>query len=248
MQVYHGTLSKNLLSIQRNGLRNDSSSNEKIHGYDTNGQISFSTNYNDAFYYASLFANKSPISILLVELNNDIEIFKGAAHSEIIVKKSIPNTFIRGAFLNEKMIPLKQLKTNINYINYELLTGMDKKVALKYYINENKNKEKNNMSKLREMVKRIIREETSSNKTLYKVEFKPEFLNSKDESQSPVFTKMSMTERSKIANYAAVKQIGGFGNRSFNDLGIRDTHKSGQMEFPELLALTKSLQRVTIKR
>lgn len=104
------------------------------------------------------------------------------------------------------------------------------------------------MSKLREIIRKVIKEETSSNKTLYKVEFKPEFLNSKNEPQSPIFTKMSMTERSKIANYAAVKQIGGFGNKSFNDLGIRDTSKSGQMEFPELLALTKSLQRVTIKR
>lgn len=132
--LYHGTMSKNLDKIKHTGLKINSSNNKHIHGYDVDGQISLSSSYQDAFYYASLFANQNPITILIIKIDETV-LKKGTAFNELVSKMDILPEFIIGAYDEEKIIKLKHLNVDRNYINYELLTGADKRVALKQYNN-----------------------------------------------------------------------------------------------------------------
>jgi hypothetical protein len=59
---------------------------------------------------------------------------------------------------------------------------------------------------------------------------------------------MNNGQRTKLSNYAAVEKIGGYGNKTPDMLGIRDTHNTTQMEFDKLFKLIKSLHRVKIHR
>lgn len=59
---------------------------------------------------------------------------------------------------------------------------------------------------------------------------------------------MQGSERTKIAMYAAIDKIGGYGNIKFDDVSARDRIGATYMEYKELLPLVKSLQRVKIYR
>ena len=132
--LYHGTLSKNVPSVQGKGLLIHPSSNFKnIHGFNTGGQISLATTYNDAFYYISLFANNQPVTILVIKLDSSFKLEKGLSDIEKVVKKDIEPKYIIGAYKGEDLIKLNNLNNNTNYINFNLLKGSDKTVALKYF-------------------------------------------------------------------------------------------------------------------
>jgi len=94
-------------------------------------------------------------------------------------------------------------------------------------------------------------DEATNDTVLYKVLFKPEYSKSDDNTNTsikPVFVQMNTGERTKIANYAAIDKIGGYGKTSFDKLLIKDTLGTTQMEFPELFKLIKSLERVKFHR
>lgn len=136
-KFYHGTLSKNIDNIKKFGLLIDPPTNFKhVHGFSTEKQISLSTNYNEAFYYISLFANKNPITILIIELEDDFKLYDGLSDIEKVSKVNILLKNIKGAYDKEEFIKLKNLENNKNNINYNLLRGRDKDVALKYYKEE----------------------------------------------------------------------------------------------------------------
>jgi hypothetical protein len=84
--------------------------------------------------------------------------------------------------------------------------------------------------------------------TLYKLTFKPEYLNDDNKPQTPIFCSMQGSERTTIAAYAAIDKIGGYGNTEFNDVSARDRIGATYMEYKDLRPLVKSLQRVKIYR
>jgi len=103
---------------------------------------------------------------------------------------------------------------------------------------------------IREAIKQVLREATTDT-ILYKVHFKPEYSREDDKTNepiNPIFVRMNTGQRTKLSNYAAVEKIGGYGNKTPDMLGIRDTHNTTQMEFDKLFKLIKSLHRVKIYR
>ena len=103
---------------------------------------------------------------------------------------------------------------------------------------------------IREAIKQVLREATTDT-ILYKVHFKPEYSREDDKANepiNPVFVRMNNGQRTKLSNYAAVEKIGGYGNKTPDMLGIRDTHNTTQMEFDKLFKLIKSLHRVKIHK
>lgn len=120
---YHGTFSSNLPSIKRHGLTFKQPNPE--HGYkDTTDKIFIADDYNEAFYYISIFASQRghpPISILTVKPNS--EVYKGYARNEYYVTEPIPPKNIKADGWNP----------NTSYIDITRLKGADRKVAEKYY-------------------------------------------------------------------------------------------------------------------
>jgi hypothetical protein len=136
LRFFHGTTSSNIESIRKNGLLTSVETNKKIHGFNTQGQISLSSDYNLAFYYSSLFSSKKPITILVIQLDTSYKIDRGFSHQEYVVKFDISPENILGAY-DEKcnLIPLKKLDNTLNYIDFSLLSGSDLKVAKQYHTN-----------------------------------------------------------------------------------------------------------------
>jgi hypothetical protein len=120
--------------MKSNGLEIGSASNTKSHGYSGMGdKIFLAETYNEAFYFISQFVKQSePIAILQVKRDFDIE---AGRPREWKTYENVPPALM-SIWDGSKMIPLKRLKPeNINYINYDLLKGADKTVALKYWGN-----------------------------------------------------------------------------------------------------------------
>jgi hypothetical protein len=93
--------------------------------------------------------------------------------------------------------------------------------------------------------------EATSDTVLYKISFKPEYSKRDDSSNTPiepVFVQMNTGERTKIANYAAIDKIGGYGKTTFDKVLMKDTIGTSQMEFPALFQLIKSLERIKFHR
>lgn len=132
---YHATLSSNIPSIDTNGLKIGIKTNKHVHGFDIKNKIFVSTSYDEAFYYGSLFANKKPISIIILKLP-DSYVKPGYTKTEFIVNQNIDPIFIEGVYQNKKIIDLSLVDINKNYINYDMLKGADLKVALEDYNND----------------------------------------------------------------------------------------------------------------
>jgi len=93
--------------------------------------------------------------------------------------------------------------------------------------------------------------EATTDTVLYKVEFKPEYSREDDggnEPIPPVFVQMNTGERTKIANYAAVDKIGGYGRTTPDKLLAKDRLETAEMSFTELFKLIKSLHKIKIHR
>lgn len=137
LTFFHGTLSSNVDSIREHGLLTTANTNKKIHGFNTQGQISLTGDYNLAFYYASIFSDKKPITILVIQLDTSYKFNKGISFSEYTAKFNIRPENILGAY-NEsgKLIPLNKLNKEMNYIDMSRLTGNDLKVAQTQHTNK----------------------------------------------------------------------------------------------------------------
>ena len=138
LTFYHGTLSENIDSIRKEGLSISAKTNKNTHGFNTQGQISLTGDYTQAFYYSSLFANHEPITILVIQIDYaDNKFEKGISYREYVIKYDIDPKYIIGAYdENHKLIPLKDLKSTNNYIDFNRLSGSDLKVAKQYHINK----------------------------------------------------------------------------------------------------------------
>lgn len=93
--------------------------------------------------------------------------------------------------------------------------------------------------------------EATSDTILYKVHFKPEYSIEDDSTNTPikpVFVQMNTGERTKIANYAAVEKIGGYGKTTPDMLLAKDRIDTKEMSFAELFKMIKSLHRIKIQR
>lgn len=139
LTFYHGTRSENLDSIRKEGLSISAKTNKDTHGFNTRGQISLTGDYNQAFYYSSIFAKEGvPITILVIQLDySDNKFENGISYREYVTKYDIDPKYIIGAYDERgKLIKLKDLESTINYIDFNRLTGSDLKVAKQYYMNE----------------------------------------------------------------------------------------------------------------
>ena len=93
--------------------------------------------------------------------------------------------------------------------------------------------------------------EATSDTILYKIEFKPEYSRESDTTNvpiEPIFVQMNTSERTKIANYAAIDKIGGYGKTTYDRLYIKDRVGSTEMPFAELFNLIKTLHKLKIHR
>ena len=101
-------------------------------------------------------------------------------------------------------------------------------------------------SLIREEIKNIL---TEADLVLYKIRFKSDYSDSKNKEPKTIFSKLSSTERSKIAQYAAVENIGGFGSKEYSTLSTKDKLNTEYVDFKDLLAYVKSLGKTkkTIK-
>ena len=120
---YHGTFSSNIDSIRKSGLLCNTKTNKSIHGFNTEGQISITPDYDTAYYYASLFAGKKPLMILKLSLGKKFKIIKGFSSIEFILKQDVQPEFIDGAYEGDSFVQLKDLDPNKNYIDYKQLKG-----------------------------------------------------------------------------------------------------------------------------
>lgn len=117
---YHGTPSSNLPSIRKVGLLTDPPKTfESSHGWKTKGRLSLSDNYDDAFYYASLFTSQKnePITILRVKVPISKKLKRGVAYTEKISDEDIDPKYLTTISSDNKVISLKNLKSNKNHIN-----------------------------------------------------------------------------------------------------------------------------------
>jgi hypothetical protein len=93
--------------------------------------------------------------------------------------------------------------------------------------------------------------EATSDTVLYKVHFKPEYSREDDSTNTPiepVFVRMNTGERTKLSNYAAIDKIGGYGDKTPDQLLARERIGTTTMEFPELFKLIKTLHKIKIWR
>jgi hypothetical protein len=93
--------------------------------------------------------------------------------------------------------------------------------------------------------------EATSDTILYKVFFKPEYSREEDPSNTPiepVFVQMNTGERTRIANFAVVEKISGYGKKTPDQLLAKDRINTKEMAFPELFKLIKTLHKVKIHR
>lgn len=98
-------------------------------------------------------------------------------------------------------------------------------------------------SLIREEIKNIL---TEADLVLYKIRFKSDYSDSKNKEPKTIFSKLSSTERSKIAQYAAVENIGGFGSKEYSTLSTKDKLNTEYVDFKDLLAYVKSLGKTKI--
>lgn len=107
-------------------------------------------------------------------------------------------------------------------------------------------------------LRQIIREElqtvlteAGNNTVLYRVAFKPEYSlesDSSNKSIQPIFVQMTMAERTKIAQYAAIDKISGLGNTTYDALPASKRLDGKEMSFQEAMKLIKNLQKVKIHK
>ena len=92
--------------------------------------------------------------------------------------------------------------------------------------------------------------EAASDTILFKVKFKPEYKldDSSNTPLKPIFVQMTKAERRKLAIYAAIDTISGYGSNTFDRLSSREKLGSSEMSFPEILKLVKSLYRIRFHR
>jgi hypothetical protein len=93
--------------------------------------------------------------------------------------------------------------------------------------------------------------EATSDTVLYKIKFKPEYSQENDttnEPIKPVFVQMNTGERTKLANYAAIDNIGGYGKTTTDKLLAKDRLDTTEMTFSDLFKMIKTLHRVKIHR
>jgi hypothetical protein len=133
--LFHGTRSSNLINIKSKGLTIGSKSNTKSHGYGgMENKIFLAETYNEAFYFISQFV-KSGEPVAVLQIKRDFEIESLGRAKEWVTHEDIPASLM-SIWGGSKMVPLRKLNPeNINYINYDLLKGADKTVALKYWSN-----------------------------------------------------------------------------------------------------------------
>jgi len=120
---YHGTLSSNLNSIKEKGLLCNTKTNKAIHGFNTEGQISITPDYDTAYYYASLFSGKNPVTILKLSLDHSFKIIKGFSSVEFVLRQDVNPKFIVGANEGDTFVTLKDLDPMKSYVDYKLLKG-----------------------------------------------------------------------------------------------------------------------------
>jgi hypothetical protein len=93
--------------------------------------------------------------------------------------------------------------------------------------------------------------EATSDTTLFKVYFKPEFSYPDDATNTPlkpIFVQMNTGERTKIAAYTAIDKIEGYGKTTFDRLSPREYLGHTERTFAQLFTIVKSLQRVKFKK
>lgn len=93
--------------------------------------------------------------------------------------------------------------------------------------------------------------EATSDTILYRVEFKPEYSQESGLSNSPidpVFVQMNTGERTKIAQYAAIDKIGGYGKTTFDALMAKDRINTSEITYAALFNMIKTLHRIKFKR
>lgn len=93
--------------------------------------------------------------------------------------------------------------------------------------------------------------EATSDVILYKIQFKPEYSQEEDSSNTPIepiFVQMNNSERTKLANYAAIDTIREYGKTSIDRLLAKDRLNSTEMTFSNLFKMVKTLHRIKIQR
>jgi len=96
-----------------------------------------------------------------------------------------------------------------------------------------------NKSNLRKLIK-----EELSNKILYKVIFKPDYVNDSEKPHDPIYIYMTLRERLYQTKYAVIDKILGLGNKDYNTLPAKEKINSIFVkDMAEFKRIIKSLSK-----
>ena len=88
----------------------------------------------------------------------------------------------------------------------------------------------------------------SASTVLYKFTFKPEYLNANDKAQDPIFVQLTSAQRTELAMYVAIDKIGGYGDKTYEEVPMKEKVGSTEMPYAEVKPIIKSLQKIKIHK